>query len=72
MPAGSMNDFRHLFSERDVLTITAKVRFVLDDAPFVAEDDDGGRYSYGDEGFPDLKPQVSAREWFGVSPRTES
>ena len=67
-----MNDFRHLFSERDLLTITAKVRFVLDDAPFVAEDDDGGRYSYGDEGFPDPKPKVSAREWFGVSPRTES
>jgi hypothetical protein len=66
-----MNNFRCLFSEKDILTITAKVRFVLDDAPFVAEDDDGGRYSYGDEGFPDSKPNKSAREWFGVSPRPE-
>jgi hypothetical protein len=73
MPAISMNNFRYLFSERDVLTITARVRFALDDAPFVAEDDDGGRYSYGDEGFPDDAPIImSAREWFGVSPRPES
>jgi hypothetical protein len=72
MPPISMNDFRHLFTERDVLTITAKVRFVVHDAAFVAEDDDGGRYSYGEEGFPDPPPRIRTIEWFGVSPRPES
>lgn len=71
MPAISMNDFRYLFSESDLLTITARVRFVLDDRPFVAEDDEGGRYGY-DEGFSDPPPRISACEWFGVSPRPES
>jgi hypothetical protein len=71
MPALCINDFKYLFTVRDVLAITAKVRFALDDASFVAEDDDGGRYSYGDEGFPDPPPRVSACEWFGVSPKPE-
>jgi hypothetical protein len=39
---------------------------------FVAEDDDGGRYRYGDEGFPATPPGISAREWFGVSLKAES
>jgi hypothetical protein len=72
IPAISMNDFKHLFTEQDILSITAKVRFVLDDEAFVAEDDEGGRYSYGDEGFPATRPRISAREWFGVSLKAES
>jgi hypothetical protein len=72
MPAICMNDFRYLFTERDLLAMTAKVQLVLDDASFVAEDDEGGRYCYGEEGFPDQPPRVSAREWFGVSPKAES
>lgn len=51
MPAICVNDFRYLFTERDFLTITARVQLALDDARFVAEDDDGGAYSYMDEGF---------------------
>lgn len=72
MPAISMNDFRYLFDDRDILAITSKVRFVLDDAPMVAEDDEGARYSYGQEGFPDRQPEITARAWFGVSPKYES
>jgi hypothetical protein len=71
MSAACLRDLGCLFSERDLLTITAKVRFVLDDAPFVAEDEDGGRYSYGEDGFPDPPPRVRAYEWFGVFPRPE-
>lgn len=72
MPATCMNDFKHLFTARDILTITAKIRFALDDEPFVAEDDDGPRYSCGDENVSGVAPAVSAREWFGVSPMPES
>jgi hypothetical protein len=71
MAAALLYDFKHLFSERDLLAITAKVRFVLDDALFVAEDDDGGRYTYGEDRFPDPPPGFTAREWFRVSPKAE-
>jgi hypothetical protein len=69
VPAWALNDLRHLFSERDVLAITAKVPIVLDDASFVAEDEEGGIYNYGKEGFPEEPSSFSAREWFGVSPK---
>jgi len=38
-----MNDFKFLFRETDFLKITSKVRFVLDEESFVAEDEEGGR-----------------------------
>jgi len=67
MPAVEMADLRSLFSERDFLTITSRVRLGLDeDAGFVAEDNDGGKYSYGSEGLPDPSPKISAQQLFGV------
>ena len=66
IPAISMNDFKFLFREADLLKITSKVRFVLDEEPFVAEDEEGGRYNYGQEGFPQSETRISADEWFGV------
>lgn len=70
IPAISMNDFKFLFRETDFLKITSKVRFVLDEEPFVAEDEEGGRYSYGQEGFPQTDARIKAEEWFGVSPQS--
>jgi hypothetical protein len=70
MPAISMNDFKFLFREADLLRITSKVRFVLDDEPFVAEDEEGGRYNYGQEGFPQREAGITAEEWFGVRPQS--
>jgi hypothetical protein len=71
IPIGVVENFRQLFSAGDMLAITAKVRFAEDDAPFVAEDDNGGSYSYGSEGFPNDTPGLSAAQWFGVSPKPE-
>lgn len=69
--ASIMNDLRNLFTERDFLTLTSKVRLVLDDARIVAEDDDGGKYGYRDEGFPDGVLKPGASEWFRVYPRPD-
>jgi hypothetical protein len=66
-----MNNLRSLFTDRAFLTITSKVQFVVDDARIVAEDGDGGKYSYQDEGFPDHRPKPSAEDWFGVHPKPE-
>jgi hypothetical protein len=52
-------------------TLTSKVQFVLDDARIVADDGDGGKYSYRDEGFPDQFLKPKAEQWFGVCPRPE-
>jgi len=71
LPGIIMNDLWNLFTERDFLTLTSKLQFVLDDARIVADDDDGGKYSYSDEGFPYHRPNPSAAEWFGVCPKSE-
>jgi hypothetical protein len=39
---------------------------VEDDAPMVAEDDEGRSYNYGAEGFTKSRPDISAREWLGL------
>lgn len=46
-PGLIVDDLRGLFTPRDLLTLTSKIRLVVDDARLVAEDDDGGRYSFG-------------------------
>ena len=39
-----------------------------DDAPYIAEDDEGHSYSYGMRGFAAKMPPVRAMDWFGVRP----
>ena len=55
----------------DYARITAKVALVADEAAMIAEDDQGGSYSYGQEGFPSECPTPPAAEWLGVRPRPE-
>lgn len=44
---------------------------MLDDARIVADDDDGGMYSYCDEGFADQVLEPKAEQWFGICPSPE-
>jgi hypothetical protein len=46
----------HLFTPEDYDQILAKGALVADEAVMVAEDDQGGSYSYGKEGFPSESP----------------
>lgn len=57
-----------IFTPESFKKIEEHVRFILDDAPVVAEDDLGGRYSYGEQGFPKTQPDIDARFWLGVIP----
>lgn len=70
MSYGIINDFReNLFTAESFDKIEAKLRLVGDDAfIIVAEDDAGRKYSYGDEGFPETRPDIDAHEWLGVHP----
>ena len=68
----SLADIRdHLFTPDDYAQILAKVALVADEAATVAEDDQGGSYSYGQEGSPSERPTLRAAEWLGVHPRAE-
>lgn len=66
----SLEDLReHVLSSRDFRVVAAKVHLVEGDAGFRAEDDEGNEYHYGEEGFPDEEPTLSARDWLGVRPQ---
>jgi hypothetical protein len=67
----SLRDFDFLFTREDLARITAKVVLIPDEAPMIAEDDSGA-YNYGEEGFPERAPDISAAAWFGVRPKPES
>ena len=67
----SLRDFDYLFTRQDLARITAKVALVPDEAAFIAEDDSGGRYNYGEEGFPERSPDIRATAWLGVAPKPD-
>jgi len=57
-----------VFTPASFREIEEHLQFVTDNSPIVAEDDLGGRYSYGEEGFPLARPDTDARTWLGVVP----
>ena len=59
---------QHLFTPKTFQKIEERLQFVPDEAPIVAEDDQGAQYSYGDEGFSRVEPDIDERTWLGVSP----
>ncbi len=65
----SLADIRdNVLTPEDYARIVAKVTLVADEAEMVAEDDMGGSYNYGQEGFPSKRPTPQAAEWLGVTP----
>src|SRR4051812_30222773 len=66
-PASLANIYQ-LFSQADRAKIDAKLTLVADEALIVAEDDLGGSYSYGQEGFPSARLTPSANDWLDVQP----
>jgi hypothetical protein len=70
-PASLANIRDRLFTPEDFAQITAKIALIADEAAMVAEDDSGGSYSYGHDGFPTRRPSPCAAEWLGVHPKHE-
>ena len=67
---GSLADIRDvIFTPADYVKIQAKVSLIEHGNSMVAEDDAGGSYDYGTEGFPDHRPTPTAADWLGVEPR---
>ncbi|MGI8977758.1 MAG: hypothetical protein ACR2FY_00890 [Pirellulaceae bacterium] len=62
----------HILTADGFAQVTAKVELVPDeDAPYIAEDAAGERYSYGGEGFPGREPDIRAEVWFGNPPHRD-
>ncbi len=68
-PVSLANIRDHLFTTDDYTQIIAKVALIADEAAMIAEDDQGGSYNYGQEGFPNERPTPHAAEWLGVHPK---
>jgi hypothetical protein len=66
-----LQDNLHYILGADALrSVRSKVKLVSrDDASLVAEDDKGGAYDYGREGFTKREPDIHAEEWLGVRPQ---
>jgi hypothetical protein len=60
-----------LFTAGTLARLEQKVRFIYDGSPFLAEDETGRSYSYGQEGFSNQPPDIPATEWLGVEPDSE-
>ena len=70
-PVSLANIRDRLFTPEDFSKIIAKVSLIADEAPIVAEDDLGGSYSYGKQGFPKERPTQRAADWLGVCPKPD-
>ena len=68
LPEGAIE---HLFTEETFARLDGKLVFVYDGSPFIAEDDSGRTYNYGQEGFPDETPDIPTHEWLKVEPDSE-
>jgi len=57
-----------VFSKKSFAKLVSKVDLVVSESPMLAQDDDGNHYNYGEQGFPDTKPPISAADWLGIEP----
>ena len=64
----ALDDLRSLFRNESFARISAKLELVPGRSLFVAEDEEGHTYSYGDRGFPASRPRPRAEEWLGMHP----
>ncbi|MBN1667015.1 MAG: hypothetical protein JW862_07995 [Anaerolineales bacterium] len=66
------NAIDFLFTPESLAQLARKIELVYDGSPFIAEDELGNRYNYGQEGFTEARLEVRAEEWLGVSPDSEA
>jgi hypothetical protein len=62
------SELKRVLSENDHTKLQSKIDIVGDNSLFIAVDETGNSYSYGDEGFSKKEPDIRAEDWLGVSP----
>lgn len=64
-----IEEFRKLlFSEEAYRTLEQKLTLTPTSGALEVVDEEGGRYSYAEDGFPDEGPDIPALMWLGVRP----
>jgi len=62
------NELKRVLSIEDYTKLISKINIIGDNSPFIAIDETGKSYSYGEEGFSKERPDIRAQDWFGVTP----
>ncbi|MEW6406383.1 MAG: hypothetical protein AB1649_31755 [Chloroflexota bacterium] len=68
LPEGAIE---YLFTKETYAKLEERLKLIYDDSPYIAEDEAGQIYNYGQEGFPDEPPDIPAFEWLAVEPDSE-
>jgi hypothetical protein len=64
---GALDSLEQLLTPESFERVAARIALVPSDwGPFIAEDDFGGRYDFGQEGFPRSPVSPDARTWLGT------
>jgi hypothetical protein len=65
------NAIEWLFKPETLNKLKEKMELIYDESPFIAEDDHGNCYNYGEEGFAEAQPDIDARDWLMIAPDSE-
>lgn len=68
IPEGAIE---YLFTEETFARLEEKIRIVYDGSPYIAEDEAGRSYNYGQAGFSAQAPNIHACDWLNVEPDSE-
>lgn len=67
--AGAIENLKtDVFSHESFAKLVSKLDLVASESPMIAQDDDGNQYSYGEQGFLEQEPPVSAVDWLSIEP----
>ena len=67
--AGSIQNLKEdVFSQESFARLVSKLELVASESPMIAQDDEGNQYNYGNQGFPETRPLMSANDWLGIEP----
>lgn len=62
------DELKRVLSKEDYAQLKSKIEIIGDNSPFIATDETGKTYNYGEEGFSNKKPDIRAQDWLGVTP----
>ena len=63
-----IEELKSKLNEPSFSRLSSMVQLIGDGSPYIAEDENGNSYNYGEEGFSKIRSDVSANVWLGVQP----
>lgn len=63
VPEPFLYELEMVLSEKERSLLASKIRIMDDNSPYIAMDEAGNSYNYGEEGFPEKEPDIRAKDW---------